>query len=168
MRYRVWGIVPILLAIGLSTLSLLGSEQTPRRHRATNRGTRSSSPVDLSRSVRPTPAYYKSAKAAKPFPQLVPANHFQNFPVVAQAYRIANEMPGVMAQQPCYCNCDKSFGHRSLLDCYASDHTAGCAVCVKEAFFTYQLTHQGKSAGEIRKAIIRGDWQSVDLSRPLD
>jgi hypothetical protein len=30
----------------------------------------------------------------------------------------------VLAQQPCYCNCGDSFGHGSLLDCFASDHSA--------------------------------------------
>jgi len=30
----------------------------------------------------------------------------------------------VLAQQPCYCWCDK-FGHASLLDCFATEHGAG-------------------------------------------
>lgn len=74
--------------------------------------------------ARPVPPYHESAKAAKPFPPLVPAEYFRDYPLVARAYRIAHEIPGVIAQQPCYCYCDK-FGHRSLLDCYASDHGAG-------------------------------------------
>ena len=70
------------------------------------------------------PPYYESANAAKPYPALVPAGYFQRTPLAERAYRVAAEMPGVLAQQPCYCYCDK-FGHRSLLDCYASNHAAG-------------------------------------------
>ena len=70
------------------------------------------------------PPYHVSAEAANPFPALVPARYFRRYPLVMRAYEIAHEMPGVIAQQPCYCHCDK-FGHRSLLDCYASDHGAG-------------------------------------------
>jgi hypothetical protein len=54
----------------------------------------------------------------------VPASVFRDYPAVARAYQIASQIPGVIAQQPCFCYCDK-FGHRSLLDCYASDHGAG-------------------------------------------
>jgi hypothetical protein len=71
-----------------------------------------------------------------------------------------------MSQQPCYCNCDKFFGHSSLLDCFASDHTAGCAICVKETFLTFQLTKQGKTPSQVRKAIVRGDWQKIDINQP--
>ena len=71
-----------------------------------------------------TPPFYKNAEAAKPFPRLLPPSRFRGYPLVASAYKIAAQIPGVLAQQPCYCHCD-SFGHRSLLDCYASDHAAG-------------------------------------------
>ena len=66
-----------------------------------------------------------SADAAKPFPKLLPAEYFRGYPVLARAYAIANEIPGVIAQQPCYCWCEANFRHKSLLDCYASEHGAG-------------------------------------------
>ncbi len=74
--------------------------------------------------ARPLPPYHDSPEVAKPFPRLVPASRYRDYPVVARAYEIANRIPEVIAQQPCFCYCDK-FGHRSLLDCYASDHGAG-------------------------------------------
>jgi hypothetical protein len=43
---------------------------------------------------------------------------------VARAYRVAQQIPAVLAQQPCYCWCD-SMGHGSLVDCFATDHGAG-------------------------------------------
>jgi len=71
----------------------------------------------------PVPPFHRSAEAARPFPALQDPARYQ-IPVVAEAYRIARDIPEVLAQQPCYCNCGESFGHGSLLDCYATDHGA--------------------------------------------
>ena len=114
------------------------------------------------------PPYYKSVKAAEPLPPVLPASRFAGRPVVVRAYEIAAKIPKVLAQEPCYCGCDRHFGHHSLLDCYASDHTAGCAVCVQEAFLAYELHKQGKTPAQIRAAIMRGDWRGVDINRPPD
>lgn len=114
----------------------------------------------------PTPPYYRSAKEAEPLPATLAPVRFAGRPVVVTAYTIAKKIPKVLAQQPCYCGCDREFGHHSLLDCYTSDHTAGCAVCVKETFFTWEMTRQNKTPAEIRAAIIHGDWKSVDINQP--
>jgi len=151
----------ILLGMSLPRVATVASQpasqQTsgdhPGAHRAATPG-------------QPTPPYHKSAKEAKPFPPLMPATRFADRPVIAWAYHIAGQIPGVLAQQPCYCRCDKVFGHGSLLDCFASDHTAGCPICLKEAFLTYQLSKQGKTPSEIREGIIHGDWQKIDINRP--
>ncbi|MEP7270654.1 MAG: CYCXC family (seleno)protein [Acidobacteriota bacterium] len=84
-------------------------------------------------------------------------------PYIAHSYRVAKEIPEVLAQQPCYCYCDAGFGHKSLLDCHVDDHSAGCDVCVKESLLVEQLHHQGKSAEDIREAIVRGEWRNVEL-----
>ncbi len=55
-------------------------------------------------------------------PKLLSPAQFKD-PDVARAYRVAQRIPTVLAQQPCYCWCD-SKGHTSLLDCYASDHAS--------------------------------------------
>jgi hypothetical protein len=72
---------------------------------------------------KPVPSYYKSAEAAKPYPKTMPP---ERYPKQSQqeAYRLAREIPGVLAQQPCYCYCDRS-GHGSLLHCHRDDHSAG-------------------------------------------
>lgn len=70
------------------------------------------------------PPYNESAEAAQPFPALMPVERYRDYPVIQKAYAVAHRIPGVIAQQPCYCHCDK-FGHKSLLDCFASDHGAG-------------------------------------------
>jgi hypothetical protein len=114
----------------------------------------------------PVPPYYKSVKAAEPLPTVLPASRFAGRPVVVRAYEIAAKIPKVLAQEPCYCGCDRHFGHHSLLDCYASDHTAGCAVCVQEAFLAYELHKMGKTPAQIRAAILHGDWRGIDLNHP--
>lgn len=70
------------------------------------------------------PPFHESAEAAKPFPVLRPPERYRDYPAIERAYRVAHRIPGVVAQQPCYCWCNK-VGHGSLLDCFASDHGAG-------------------------------------------
>ena len=126
--------------------------------RAYGSGQSTAQPATKQRS-QPTPPYHKSAEESKPLPRLLPASNFSDRPLVARAYQIANEIPLVLAQQPCYCHCDKAFGHTSLLDCFASSHTAGCGICMAETFFAFQMTKQGKTPAEIRDAIVRGDFR---------
>jgi hypothetical protein len=118
------------------------------------------------KATEPVPAYFRSAAAAQPYPTLVPAVDFSRDPVVERAYAVAAKIPGVLAQQPCYCHCDR-MGHRSLLDCYASDHAAGCDICLMEGLFAGQMTQQGQSPATIRQEIIQGEWRDVRLSEPL-
>jgi hypothetical protein len=108
------------------------------------------------------PAHFSSAAEARPFPAVLDPTQFSN-PIVVKGYQFAQENPEVFAQLPCYCYCDASFQHKSLLDCFASDHSAGCELCLKEGYLAHQLTKQGKSAPEIRAQIIRGDWEGIKL-----
>ena len=41
-----------------------------------------------------------------------------------KAYQIAKEIPEVLAQVPCFCECDV-YGHENLLDCFIDSHGAG-------------------------------------------
>lgn len=71
------------------------------------------------------PAYHKTLEAARPLPRALSPSQFEGYPVVQAAYKIAQEIPAVLAQQPCYCQCDRSAGHTSLADCWASAHGGG-------------------------------------------
>ena len=108
------------------------------------------------------PAHFTSPDAAKPLPAVLNPKQFSD-PVVSKAYRYAQENPEVFAQQPCYCYCDAGENHRSLLDCYASDHSVGCALCQKEGLLVHKLLAEGRNATEIRASVVRGDWQAVKL-----
>ena len=111
----------------------------------------------------PTPAFH-----AQPPQGALPATMEASlFPDVQtfNAYVVAGRVKKVLYQQPCYCHCDRSQGHGSLLDCFVSRHGAGCDICQKEDFFAYEQTHRGKTPAQIREAIIRGDWQKEDLTK---
>jgi len=41
-----------------------------------------------------------------------------------QTYEIAKEIPEVLAQMPCFCECE-AYGHENLLDCFIDSHAAG-------------------------------------------
>jgi hypothetical protein len=40
------------------------------------------------------------------------------------AHQVAREIPDVLDQLYCYCQCDRHLGHRSLLSCYTDGHAA--------------------------------------------
>jgi hypothetical protein len=42
----------------------------------------------------------------------------------AVTHQIARDIPEVLDQLYCYCECDKSIGHKSLLSCYTDGHAA--------------------------------------------
>jgi len=79
------------------------------------------------------------------------------------AYMIAEKIPAVLHQLPCYCRCDRALGHKSLHSCFEGTHGAACSTCMREAVFAFQQTKLGKTPTEIRGAIERGEWQNVDL-----
>ena len=88
------------------------------------------------------PAHHTAppAKGAK-LPPILPAPErwgpsFKH-PVQVRAYEVAEKIPNVIYQQPCYCHCDRSVGHTSLHSCFESTHGAHCDACMKEAFYAY-------------------------------
>jgi hypothetical protein len=78
------------------------------------------------------------------------------------AYELAAKIPATLHQQPCYCYCDR-MGHNSLHSCFETTHGARCDVCLKELYYSYSQHKKGKTAVQIRKGIIAGDWQQVNL-----
>jgi Protein of unknown function with PCYCGC motif len=91
-----------------------------------------------------------AAEAAQ-LPTPLPADMFQGR--VREAYKVAAEIPEILAGVSCYCGCSKSQGHRHLLDCFASDHGAGCAHCVDEALDAHALFMTGASLEEVQQFI---------------
>jgi hypothetical protein len=109
------------------------------------------------------PAFHSEAPQGK-LPETLSPSQFTNV-VVQNAYILAARVKKILYQQPCYCHCDRSQGHTSLLDCFVSKHGSGCDVCMREAIYSYEQSHKGKTAAQIRAGIERGEWQQVDMSK---
>ena len=107
----------------------------------------------------PAPPFLQASEAAGPLLATLGPNHFAD-PVMREAYAVAAKMPSVLAQEPCYCWCNR-IGHRSLLDCYRSEHAATCDICVKEALLAARMHDAGKTPQQIRAAIVAGEWNEV-------
>ncbi len=111
----------------------------------------------------PVPAFHDSVPSG-PLPATMSPSLFTD-PVTQNAYSLAARIKKILYQQPCYCHCDRSQGHGSLLDCYVSKHAAACGVCMREDFYAYEQSRKGKTGPQIREGIERGDWQGIDVTK---
>ena len=114
-------------------------------------------------SDEPVPAFHPQAPTGA-LPDTLDPARFEN-PVVKNAYALAARVKKVLYQQPCYCHCDRSQGHGSLLDCFTSTHGSMCNVCMGEALYSYEQTRKGKTPAQIRDGIEKGDWQHIDTAK---
>src|SRR5258707_7008118 len=145
-RHKVWAIVGSAAVAGVALLSV------PR-----------GSASRAAQSNEPAPAYHSQAPQDA-LPQTMAPATFNNT-VVQNAYALAAKVKRVLYQQPCFCHCDRSIGHESLLDCYVGKHASVCDVCMKEAFYAYVQTMKKKTPTQIRDGILHGEWQQVDTSK---
>lgn len=117
-----------------------------------------------------TPAHNHTAAAATPGAESIPA--FFHVPPtkaslaptlepekftgpIREAYRAVRQIPVTIAQLPCYCHCDKGYGHKSLYSCFEDDHAAHCATCVNEALLALRLEKEQKlTPAQIRETIV--------------
>ena len=72
---------------------------------------------------------------------------------VREAYAAAREYPELFDGLYCACECSESMKHRSLLSCFESMQPAGCYGCQEQAKLVARLAKQGKTLGDIRKAV---------------
>ncbi len=71
--------------------------------------------------VRSAGAATSAVARREPRPTLDPARFVGK---AARAHEVAREIPDVLDHLYCYCGCDKSIGHVSLLSCYVDSHAA--------------------------------------------
>ena len=114
------------------------------------------------------PAYNATAPT-RPLPPVLKGeqlsgNYFSH-PYQVVVYKMAAKIPGVLHQEPCYCRCDREMGHNSLHSCFEGTHGAACSTCMKEAAYSYVETKKGRTPGQIRAGIERGEWMKVDLEK---
>ena len=153
MKTRLlFGLIGVL-ALGAGLLLLMYSPSKPPvadSHQANVAHDESSHAT--SRQRPPVPAFLDASQVSD-LPPTLPATNFTG--KTREAYAAAKEIPGTLAQLPCYCHCDKAFGHKSLQTCFVDDHAAQCAVCVDEALLAYRLQKEEKKTPEqVRQIII--------------
>lgn len=119
----------LLIVVALFALILNGCSQSAANVSAPTTATAASSSHDSHTTPATTevaqniPHYFEDPEKAKPFPKTLDPEKMKT-PAAKQAYAIALRIPEVLAQQPCYCFCDKGFGHGSLLHCHIDNHSA--------------------------------------------
>ena len=123
----------------------------------------SGAPQEAGAQDNSIPAYHAQAPKGALLETLNPEDFAD--PLVKNAYALAARIKKALYQQPCYCHCDRSKGHSSLLDCFASEHGSGCGTCIYEDVYVYEQVHKDKTAAQIREGIIKGEWKSVDAAK---
>jgi hypothetical protein len=149
----------LLSTTAIVLLALPQHAAVPRSQGQTMPGMDMSLPV----GTEPIPAFH-SQLPRSPLPDTLDPTLFTTT-LIQNAYTVAARIRKLLYQQPCYCHCDQSQGHGSLLDCFAGRHGSGCNICMAEDFFTYEQSRAGKTAAQIRAAIINGEWKEVDLRK---
>ena len=147
-----------ILALGVVVVGLIRSQSATERgapektvamesaaEPPTSHGSHASQPVRV-------PAFQTAVVARGLGPTLAPDKFIGK---TRDAYRVAKQIPATLAQLPCYCECDRGYGHKSLHSCFEDEHASHCAVCVDEALLAYQLQTQSKmSPDQVRQRII--------------
>lgn len=80
-------------------------------------------------------------------------NPEQFFGNAKSGYMAAKTAPDVCSKLFCYCGCDLTDEHTSLLDCFTSDHGVDCHICQEEALIGLKLKREGKTTAEIQKTV---------------
>ena len=109
------------------------------------------------------PAYHAQAPVGD-LPETMNPALFSNA-IVQNAYSVAGKFKKTLYQQPCYCHCDRSKGHTSLLDCFGSLHGSVCGTFIYEDLYSYEQSRKGRTAAQIREGIVKGEWKSVDATK---
>lgn len=121
--------------------------------------------ADRDRLVR-TLSYHRHPPR-EPLPITLGPGRFAANPAAYLAYSLAARIKPVLYQEPCFCSCNQSRGHKSLLDCYTDDHASVCPICRLEAIYAFEQHQRGKSPKQIRKAMLRGDLTTLDMDTYL-
>jgi len=87
------------------------------------------------------------------------------YPWQTHVYQQVAKVGSVAYQLPCNCRCDRALGHTSLRSCFEGLHGTECSTCAKEGFYAYQQTKLGKTPAQIRAAIARHEYESIDLDQ---
>ncbi len=80
---------------------------------------------------------------------------------IARAYNIARENLELLDSIYCYCNCKKSFGHKSLLTCFVDQHAVNCDICQDQALYAHSLYKKNNDIAKVRVAVDKRFWRPL-------
>jgi hypothetical protein len=84
---------------------------------------------------------------------VMPPSFFPANARVQGAYQIAQRISVVLDGVYCYCRCHETIGHRSLFQCFQSQHGSDCDICIGQAELAYRMNAEGRTLNEIRAAM---------------
>ena len=155
-----WILIAGVALLVLAAVLMVSSAGTDRSQQTATRSTPVQTPADHSHGTTPNasgahtmPAYFEVAPSKASLGPTLEPEKFTG--ITRDAYRAAREIPVTLAQLPCYCHCDRGFGHKSLYSCFEDDHAAHCDVCVREAVLALKLEKEQKmKPAQIRETIV--------------
>jgi hypothetical protein len=77
----------------------------------------------------------------------------------AKAYSIAKGNRELLDSIYCYCHCERTLGHKSLLSCFVNTHALECDICQNQAIFAFSRHEDGLSILQVRKAVDEKFWR---------
>jgi Protein of unknown function with PCYCGC motif len=80
-------------------------------------------------------------------------SYFSKDPKARAAYQVAEDMPEVLAELPCFCGCMTALGHESNLFCFRDEHGSACDICEDIALDARDMHAKGFSIERIKQAI---------------
>lgn len=113
------------------------------------------------------PVYHDYAPIG-PLPPTLDPIQFRNKRAAFVAYTLAGQIKDTLYQVPCYCACNRTQGHQSLLDCFTSRHGVNCPICQKEAIFCFEQHEKGMDAKRIRQALEKGQASTIEVENNPD
>ena len=149
----IGGVILLLLAAVLMVNSARDNQPEANQTRSTATQPEPQHNHATDASAHSIPAHFEVPPSKSSLGPTLDPEKFTGLP--RDAYRAAREIPVTLAQLPCYCHCDKEFGHKSLYSCFQDEHASHCDVCVREALLALKLEKEQKlTPAQIRETII--------------
>ena len=149
----IGGIILVLLAVVLMVSSSNSPADSSAHHNSTSSPATAPHNHAAGESAQTIPAHFEVPPSKSSLGPTLAPEKFTG--ITRDAYRAVREIPVTIAQLPCYCHCDRGYGHKSLYSCFEDEHASHCAVCVNEALLALRLEKEQKlTPAQIREAIV--------------
>jgi hypothetical protein len=149
-----WLLIAGIALLVIAAVLMINSSYNPPQVTAVKHADQTPAPPhDHATMAQTMPAHFEVPPSKSSLGPTLDPNSFTG--ITRDAYRAAREIPVTLAQLPCYCHCDRGFGHKSLYSCFQDDHASHCDVCVREAVLALRLEKEQKlSPAQIRDTIV--------------